>query len=224
MDFSQEYISHEYIELKMAPGRDAQGRPVFAMDPNHLHIWPRHTFMLIALPNQVRTEFTSFRNSISLTGVVFIFDEQDQSFTCTLFAPSLDFDQLREPRAFTTWFREQFEDAFHLIGEENLVKSVLDNPRCSLICTKVGSLLGYSASGAKLIYIIVVEAIPLQGPSHPSRRLGPLHGPLLRPGDELWVRRRTHLRCASEARTSGSHRSHLTADADYPTESWGRHR
>ncbi|TFL07656.1 FAD/NAD-P-binding domain-containing protein [Pterulicium gracile] len=112
MDFSQEYISHEYIELKMAPGRDAQGRPVFAMDPNHLHIWPRHTFMLIALPNQ------------------------DQSFTCTLFAPSLDFDQLREPRAFTTWFREQFEDAFHLIGEENLVKSVLDNPRCSLICTK----------------------------------------------------------------------------------------
>lgn len=25
----------------------------FAMPPNHLHIWPRQSFMLIALPNTV---------------------------------------------------------------------------------------------------------------------------------------------------------------------------
>jgi len=25
----------------------------FAMPPNHLHIWPRQKFMLIALPNKV---------------------------------------------------------------------------------------------------------------------------------------------------------------------------
>ena len=53
MDFEQMYIPHEYIELKMQPGRDAQGNATFRIDPNHLHIWPRHSFMFIALPNQV---------------------------------------------------------------------------------------------------------------------------------------------------------------------------
>lgn len=28
----------------------------FAMEPNYLHIWPRNTFMMIALPNMVRTQ------------------------------------------------------------------------------------------------------------------------------------------------------------------------
>lgn len=27
----------------------------FAMEPNYLHIWPRNTFMMIALPNMVIT-------------------------------------------------------------------------------------------------------------------------------------------------------------------------
>lgn len=53
MDFQQEYIPHEYLELKMPPGRDARGDAVFSLDPNHLHIWPRSSFMLIALPNKV---------------------------------------------------------------------------------------------------------------------------------------------------------------------------
>jgi len=59
MDYSQEYIKDEYIELKMPAGRDADGRPVFALDPNHLHIWPRHSFMLIALPNKVSSQLYS---------------------------------------------------------------------------------------------------------------------------------------------------------------------
>lgn len=53
MDFHQEYIPHEYLELKMPAGQDAEGKPSFLLDPNHLHIWPRHSFMLIALPNKV---------------------------------------------------------------------------------------------------------------------------------------------------------------------------
>lgn len=53
MDFEQTYIPHEYLELKMPPGNTAEGKPSFAIDPNHLHIWPRHSFMLIALPNKV---------------------------------------------------------------------------------------------------------------------------------------------------------------------------
>jgi kynurenine 3-monooxygenase len=32
---------------------DASKPGGFAMPPNHLHIWPRHKFMLIALPNKV---------------------------------------------------------------------------------------------------------------------------------------------------------------------------
>lgn len=52
MDYSQEYIAHEYIELRMPPGPIVDGTPSFLIDPNHLHIWPRHSFMLIALPNK----------------------------------------------------------------------------------------------------------------------------------------------------------------------------
>ena len=57
MDFQQEYIPHDYLELHIPAGQDADGQPVFRLDPNYLHIWPRHSFMLIALPNQV-SEFS----------------------------------------------------------------------------------------------------------------------------------------------------------------------
>ena len=53
MDYEQVYIPHEYVELRMPPGPVVAGEPTFLMDPNHLHIWPRHSFMLIALPNKV---------------------------------------------------------------------------------------------------------------------------------------------------------------------------
>jgi kynurenine 3-monooxygenase len=53
MDYQQEYLPHDYIELSIPSGRDANGEPTFLLDPNHLHIWPRHSFMLIALPNRV---------------------------------------------------------------------------------------------------------------------------------------------------------------------------
>ena len=53
MDYQQTYIPHEYLELRMPAGKDTEGNSVFLLDPNHLHIWPRHSFMLIALPNKV---------------------------------------------------------------------------------------------------------------------------------------------------------------------------
>ena len=49
MNYSQEYIEHGYLELNIPPTKDGK----FAMSPGHLHIWPRHTFMMIALPNTV---------------------------------------------------------------------------------------------------------------------------------------------------------------------------
>lgn len=67
MDFAQAYIDHAYVELNIPPTLDDR----YAMDHNHLHIWPRHTFMMskilyitvVALPNR------------------------DKSFTVTLFMP-----------------------------------------------------------------------------------------------------------------------------------------
>jgi kynurenine 3-monooxygenase len=54
IDFSQSFIPHAYIELHMPA--DATKSGGFAMDKNHLHIWPRHAFMLIGLPNKVRNK------------------------------------------------------------------------------------------------------------------------------------------------------------------------
>jgi len=56
MDFQQEYIRDEYVELRMPAGKNKDGLPIFQLDPNHLHIWPRHSFMLIALPNKASSQ------------------------------------------------------------------------------------------------------------------------------------------------------------------------
>jgi kynurenine 3-monooxygenase len=56
-DFSQSWLEHGYKELHVPPGANGE----FQLDKNALHIWPRHKFMMIALPNF------------------------DGSFTCTLF-------------------------------------------------------------------------------------------------------------------------------------------
>jgi kynurenine 3-monooxygenase len=111
MDFQQEYINHEYMELHMAPGPNN----TFYFDPNHLHIWPRQSHMLIAMANR------------------------DQTFTCTLFAPSAQFNSLDTPEKFLEWFKENFPDAFQAIGEKQLLKDHLCNPRSALICTKVAT-------------------------------------------------------------------------------------
>jgi kynurenine 3-monooxygenase len=49
LDFSQQYIQHGYKEFCIAA--DESGK--WKMELNYLHIWPRHRFMLIALPNPV---------------------------------------------------------------------------------------------------------------------------------------------------------------------------
>ncbi|KAG1756543.1 uncharacterized protein EDB91DRAFT_1093247 [Suillus paluster] len=113
MNFQQEYIPHEYIELKMPAGHDEDGKPTFLLDPNHLHIWPRHSFMLIALPNK------------------------DKTFTCTLFAPTVEFDRLITREDILSWFQNHFPDALSLLGEDKLLKDFENNPRSPLITTKL---------------------------------------------------------------------------------------
>jgi len=46
-NFSQDYLKHGYKELTIPPGPKGS----FSLEKNALHIWPRRTFMLIALPN-----------------------------------------------------------------------------------------------------------------------------------------------------------------------------
>ncbi|KIP09635.1 hypothetical protein PHLGIDRAFT_102657 [Phlebiopsis gigantea 11061_1 CR5-6] len=114
MDYQQTYIPHEYLELRMPAGlpNPVDGEPTFLLDPNHLHIWPRHSFMLIALPNK------------------------DKTFTCTLFAPTTEFERLKTREITLKWFKSNFPDALPLIGEEALLRDFEKNPRSALITVK----------------------------------------------------------------------------------------
>ncbi|KAI0077781.1 FAD/NAD-P-binding domain-containing protein [Panus rudis PR-1116 ss-1] len=114
MDFHQEYIDHEYLELRAPAGtpQEPGGQPTFLLHPNHLHVWPRSSFMLIAQPNKNGT------------------------FTLTLFAPTAEFDRLRGPEVILPWFRENFPDALEVIGEASLLDCFARNPRCPLINIK----------------------------------------------------------------------------------------
>ena len=50
-DFSQEYIPHGYKEFQLLPTQSGE----YAIEENYLHVWPRDSFMLIAIPNKVCT-------------------------------------------------------------------------------------------------------------------------------------------------------------------------
>ncbi|KAJ2446398.1 kynurenine 3-monooxygenase, mitochondrial precursor [Coemansia sp. RSA 2424] len=107
MNYSQTYIEHGYCEFSMAP---ISGE--FAMSPNHLHIWPRGSFMLIALPNP------------------------DKTFTCTLFMPWRHFDQIKTSDEAVGFFRANFPDALSLMGEETMCAEYAMNPKGSLVYVK----------------------------------------------------------------------------------------
>ncbi len=108
-NYSQEYISHGYKEVKMP----ANGDGAHKMEKNTLHIWPRKDFMLIALPNL------------------------DGTFTCTLFLSHEGenaFSKLDTWPKYKTFFKQEFPDAFALIPE--LEKEYEENPVSSLIIIK----------------------------------------------------------------------------------------
>lgn len=121
MDFSQSFIPHAYIELHMPPADGGS----FAMDKNHLHIWPRHSFMLIGLPNQ------------------------DGSFTLTLFAPFTEIEKLTTRTSAIEFLRENFPTAVEWAGEERMLSDLENNPRGSLVTINV-SPCHYSTSAVLL--------------------------------------------------------------------------
>ncbi|XP_026563427.1 kynurenine 3-monooxygenase isoform X1 [Pseudonaja textilis] len=109
-DYSQVYIPHGYLELKIPPKNGD-----FAMEPNYLHIWPRNTFMMIALPNL------------------------DKSFTCTLFMPFDDFEKLATGEQVLNFFKTYFPDSVPLIGEHELMQDYFVLPAQAMISVKCSS-------------------------------------------------------------------------------------
>jgi kynurenine 3-monooxygenase len=102
----ESYLAHGYKELTIPPAPDGSWR----METNALHIWPRKSFMMIALPNP------------------------DGSFTCTLFW------EFKGPRSFATvtseedirrFFEEEFPDAVPLMP--TLLEDFRQNPTGSLV-------------------------------------------------------------------------------------------
>ncbi|MFZ9980673.1 MAG: FAD-dependent oxidoreductase [Cyclobacteriaceae bacterium] len=105
-DFSQSYIEHGYKELTIPAAEDGN----FRLDKNALHIWPRESYMLIALPNP------------------------DGSFTCTLFFPfegPVSFEKLNSDEAITDLFKNFFPDVFEIMPD--LLKDFRENPSSSLV-------------------------------------------------------------------------------------------
>lgn len=62
---------------------------------------------------------------------------QDKTFTCTLFAPTVEFDRLTTREDILLWFQNHFPDALSLLGEDKLLEDFEKNPRSPLIKTKV---------------------------------------------------------------------------------------
>ncbi|HJX81285.1 MAG TPA: FAD-dependent monooxygenase [Candidatus Udaeobacter sp.] len=104
--YNESYLAHGYKELVIPPAPDGSWR----LEKNALHIWPRKSFMMIALPNP------------------------DGSFTCTLFW------EFEGPRSFATtktdddvrrFFNEEFPDAVPLMP--TLLEDFKNNPTGSLV-------------------------------------------------------------------------------------------
>ena len=106
-DYMQSWLAHGYKELTIPP-RNGD----FALEPNALHIWPRHSYMMIALPNL------------------------DRSFTCTLFlshsksGQTPGFDQFQSAESVKAFFKAEFEDAFDLMP--GLVEDFFNHPTGNL--------------------------------------------------------------------------------------------
>lgn len=109
IQFTESNLDHGYKELTIPPAKSGG----FQMERNALHIWPRGTYMLIALPNM------------------------DGSFTCTLFLPHrgpLSFESLKSEADVTTFFNEVFSDALNIMP--TLTHDFFKNPTGSLTTIK----------------------------------------------------------------------------------------
>lgn len=107
--YSQDYIEAGYKELCIPPAEDGS----FRLDKNALHIWPRHSFMMIALPNL------------------------DGSFTCTLFLEMKGepgFDKLKTEQDVIAFYQQYFPDALPMMP--TLTQDFFTNPTNTLVTVR----------------------------------------------------------------------------------------
>ena len=105
----ESYLEHGYKELSIPPGPGGTHR----LERNALHIWPRGTYMLIALPNF------------------------DGSFTCTLFLPfkgPVSFEAIKTGADVSAFFADHFADALPLI--EGLEEQFFVHPTGHMVTVK----------------------------------------------------------------------------------------
>ena len=109
-NYTQHYLPHGYKELSIPANEDGSHK----LAPDALHIWPRHSFMLIALPNI------------------------DGSFTCTLFLPFESeksskeaFERLNTDTEIMQFFETHFADVIPIMP--TLLEDFKNNPTSSLV-------------------------------------------------------------------------------------------
>jgi kynurenine 3-monooxygenase len=108
-NFSQQYLDYGYKELLIPAGEGGK----HVMDPGALHIWPRGSYMLIALPNI------------------------DATFACILFLPfegRESFAELDTAGAVRTFFETRFPDAVPLMPR--LAGNFFENPVGTMVTVK----------------------------------------------------------------------------------------
>lgn len=108
-EYAQTFIEHGYKELRIPASENGE----FLFEEHALHIWPRESFMLIALPNPNKT------------------------FTCTLFLPfegPVSFNQLTTPDTIQQFFEKYFPDAVKLMP--TLIEDFRDNATSSLVTVR----------------------------------------------------------------------------------------
>ena len=130
--YSQSYLKHGYKELEIPANKDGTHK----LPKNHLHIWPRKAFMLIALPNL------------------------DGSFTVTLFLAFggiNSFEKLSSDKEVLSFFEKEFPTA--LKHMPNLLDNFNSNPTGSLATIKADPwrkknvcLIGDAAHGVVPFY------------------------------------------------------------------------
>jgi kynurenine 3-monooxygenase len=129
-NFSQQYLDYGYKELTIPAGTDGQ----HAFETHALHIWPRGTFMLIALPNI------------------------DGTFGCILFLPfdggDISFEALGTEAKVLSFFEVQFPDALRLMP--NLIENYFGNPTGAMVTVKCSP---WHANGKALLLGDAAHAI-----------------------------------------------------------------
>ncbi len=105
-NYSQQYLHVGYKELNIPAGENGS----FLMERNALHIWPRGSFMMIALPNPAG------------------------DFTCTLFVPFEIFDAIKTNEDIMKFMNDEFPDAVKMMP--TVIEDFKHNPVGNLVTIK----------------------------------------------------------------------------------------